>query len=391
MMPAMTASPPAEPRLEFSLVRGGPLHTLLTALRLGRARPAALALVIVTWCPLMIMALLEWRAGRRSAIASDYSVHVRLLIAIPIMFEAERSMHARGMRCIDCFVSDRWAPGAEDRIQKAIRSAQRLRDALAPEVILLVLATITSQALYREFTSVTLVRDRAVVQDWAPLRHWYAFVSLPVFQFLFYRWAWRWGIWCYLLWRLSRLPIKPIATHPDRRGGLAFLAEPVVGFAYVVFAAAAVQAGVWAEKVVSSGAHVTDFKPQVAVLLAVNLAVTLGPLLLFSKHLWRCRFDAVRQYDELGTDYTRQFHGRWIDRHPREDLLGTGDIQSLADLGNAYQVIREMKPFPFELSNALIIVAATILPMIPVAMLEIPLLELIRKLGAVTLGGVGER
>jgi hypothetical protein len=384
-------APTAGPVSEFSLVSGGPLHTLLAALRLQHARVVALAFVAVTWCPLMILALIQWHAGHSSAIASDYSVHTRLLVAIPFLFEAERSLHARSRRCVEIFVSDRWAAGAEDKIQRAVRSAERLRDAVAPEVILLVLATVVSQALYRELTPLGLVRDRTVAQDWAPIRHWYAFVALPIFQFLVARWFWRWGIWCYLLWRLSRLPIAPVATHPDRRGGLGFLAEPSVGFGYVLLATSAVQAAVWAEKVISAGAHVTDFKQQAAVLVAVNLVLALWPLLLFSGHLWRCRFEAVRRYDALGTDYTRMFQQRWVDSGAREGLLGTADIQSLADLGNAYGVIRDMKFVPFELRTALVIAAATVAPMVPLALLEFPLVELIQKLGSVAIGGVGER
>jgi hypothetical protein len=384
----MAPPPTVESSPAFSLVRGGPLYTLCAALRLGSARAAALAFVAVTWAPLMVLALLEWRAGHRSVIAADLAVHARLLIAIPLLFEAERSLDVRSRRCVERFVSDRWAAGAEDRVVRAIRATERLRDALAPEVILLVLATLASQALYRNYTPFDLIRDRAVVEDWAPIRGWYAFVALPIFQFLTARWVWRWVIWCSLLWRLSRLPIAAVATHPDRRGGLAFLAEPSVGFGYVVFATSAVQAAVWAEKVLSGGARVTDFNAQVAVLVAANLLLSLGPLLLFSGHLWRCRFEALRHYDELGTDYTRLFQDRWIDRKQREGLLGTSDIQSLADLGNAYGVIREMRLVPIEIKTALIIAAATLGPMVPVALLQVPLKELIKKLGAVALGGV---
>jgi hypothetical protein len=388
----MDAPPTAEPPLPFSLVRGGPLYTLCGALRLGTARAAGLAFVAVTWAPLMLLALLEWRSGHRSVIARDIGVHARLLIAIPVLFTAERSLDVRSRRCIDRFVSDRWAAGAEAGVLRAIRAAERLRDALAPEVILLVLATLVSQALYRDYTPFDLIRDRSVVQDWTPLRGWYAFVALPIYQFLTARWVWRWAIWCYLLWRLSRLPVAAVATHPDRRGGLAFLAEPSVGFGYVVFATSAVQAAVWAEKVLSAGAHVTDFKLQATALIAVNVVVALGPLLLFSAHLWRCRFEALRRYDELGTDYTRQFQRRWIeggiDRTPREELLGTADIQSLADLANAYGVIRDMRFVPIDLRTVLVIAVATALPMMPVALMEVPIKELIQKLGAVALGGV---
>jgi hypothetical protein len=127
--------------------------------------------------------------------------------------------------------------------------------------------------------------------------------------------------------------------------------------------------------------------------MVANVVLALGPLILFTRHLWRCRYEAVRQYDRLGTDYTREFQQRWIDSRngrtsERDGLLGSADIQSLADLGNAYDVIRKMWFVPFELRSVVIILVATLLPMVPLALLEIPLLELVKKLGAVAIGGV---
>jgi hypothetical protein len=36
---------------------------------------------------------------------------------------------------------------------------------------------------------------------------------------------------------------------------------------------------------------------------------------------------------------------------PRDELLGAADIQSLADLGNSYAVIGEMRAVPFGLQD----------------------------------------
>jgi hypothetical protein len=50
---------------------------------------------------------------------------------------------------------------------------------------------------------------------------------------------------------------------------------------------------------------------------------------------------------------------------PSEGLLGTGDIQSLADLGNSYAVVREMRPVPFRLDDIGRLAAATAAPLLP--------------------------
>jgi hypothetical protein len=54
------------------------------------------------------------------------------------------------------------------------------------------------------------------------------------------------------------------------------------------------------------------------------------------------------QYGILASRYVDDFRRKWIQEHGAEDdaLLGTSDIQSLADLGNAYDVASEMRLLP---------------------------------------------
>ena len=46
-------------------------------------------------------------------------------------------------------------------------------------------------------------------------------------------------------------------------------------------------------------------------------------------------------------------------------LLGAADIQSLADLGNSYAVVREMRTVPFGLQDISRLAAATAAPLVP--------------------------
>ena len=55
--------------------------------------------------------------------------------------------------------------------------------------------------------------------------YWYAFVSIPIFQFILVRWYLRFFIWFRFLWQVSRLHLHIVATHPDRSDGLAFLGK----------------------------------------------------------------------------------------------------------------------------------------------------------------------
>ena len=222
-------------------------------------------------------------------------------------------------------------------------------------------------------------------QQVAP-KYWYALVSLPVFQFLLFRSLWRWGIWAHLLWRLSRLRLRPIATHPDLAGGLGFLSLPSVGFAFVVAGLSATQAGVYANQIIVKDAALSSFTPNVVIFTLAAVVLALGPLLVFARHLVRCRITGGIEYDGLATDYTRLFHARWIERDQRSDLLGSADIQSLADLESSCEVVHHMRPVPFSPMSAMLIAVAALAPMIPVALLRVPVAELLMTIGAVLLG-----
>ena len=65
---------------------------------------------------------------------------------------------------------------------------------------------------------------------------WHALVSVPMFQFLLLRWYFRVFIWARFLWRMSRINLKLVPTHPDRVGGLGFLTNVVYAFTPVLLA-----------------------------------------------------------------------------------------------------------------------------------------------------------
>ena len=256
-----------------------------------------------------------------------------------------------------------------------------------PEVILLGLAFLGGQTVVWKVGGIWSFASGLLLdpQQMVP-KYWYAFFSLPVFQFLLFRALWRWGIWAQLLWRLSRLRLRPIATHPDLAGGLGFLSLHCEGFALVVAGLSATQAGVYANQIIVEGAALTSFTSKVVVFTLAAVVLALGPLIVFSRHLVPCRIIGSLEYDGLATRYTRLFHARWIEEGEPSDLLGNPDIQSLADLESSCDVVRRMRPVPFAPMTAIVIVVAALSPMIPVALLRVPMAELLKAIGSVVLG-----
>jgi hypothetical protein len=64
---------------------------------------------------------------------------------------------------------------------------------------------------------------------------------------------------------------------------------------------------------------------------------------------------------------------------PDKPLLGTADLQSLADLGNSFEIIRNMQPVPFGLYQTVVLLASTVVPMLPLLLTAFPLDELVLR------------
>ena len=68
------------------------------------------------------------------------------------------------------------------------------------------------------------------------------------------------------------------------------------------------------------------------------------------------------------------------DLAPSEELLGTGDIQSLADLGNSYALVRDMRAVPFGLEDIFRLAAATAAPLLPLLLTAFSPQELVMRI-----------
>jgi hypothetical protein len=124
--------------------------------------------------------------------------------------------------------------------------------------------------------------------------------------------------------------------------------------------------------------------PAAAIVLATSAAL-IAPLLFFSGRLLEAKQRGLLEYGMLGANYTRAFDAKWI-RGPatgEEPLLGTADLQSLADLGNGFAAITSMRLLPIAWSQVVLIVLFAAVPMLALILFEVPLDELI--LGAVRL------
>jgi hypothetical protein len=169
-----------------------------------------------------------------------------------------------------------------------------------------------------------------------------------------------------------------VPTHPDRCGGLSFLGRSSYAYAPILFAQGAILAGIVADRVLNGGEKLQSFKFQIGGFVLFFLVIVLGPLLMFTPRLARAKRKGLADYGILAQRYVEAFDRKWVQgAFTQEELLGTGDIQSLADLENSYDVVRDMRVAPFGLQDVSRLAIATAAPLCPLLLTVFSLDELI--------------
>ncbi len=187
-------------------------------------------------------------------------------------------------------------------------------------------------------------------------------------------------LWAFFLRGLRGINLGCIATHPDARGGLGFLTHAQLLFGFIAFAGSAVLAGQFGNAIAYQGASVSSLKFLIITACVLTIVVFAAPLLIVTPKLALVKRRGIYEYGALGTAYTQAFDAKWIERAStdHEPLLGTSDIQSLADLRNSFSVVQDMKVVLIDKEVILGLAIPTILPMLPLIILATPADELMR-------------
>ena len=63
-----------------------------------------------------------------------------------------------------------------------------------------------------------------------------------------------------------------------------------------------------------------------------------------------------------------------------DEILGSGDIQSLADLGGGFERLISLKPTPLDRSTVIAFALSAALPLLPLILTVMPLKEIVKTL-----------
>lgn len=394
MKPDPTAPNPSEPT-DFSLVLGGPLYqifrrTHLSGDSLELLWRRVIFLTLLAWLPLLLLSILEgraWGGDVELPFLKDVDTHARLLLSLPMFVAAELLVHQRVRLVVGSFLKRGLVPAeARARFDAAVASALRLRNSVLAEVLLIafvygigVLVIWRSQAAMDMSTWYDRGQNPRLVSTLAGV--WLGFVSLPLVQFILLRWWFRLFIWMRFLWQVSRVRLRLVPTHPDRACGLGFVGVSSLAFAPLLAGQGVLLAGLMANRIFYAGARLTDFKLELAAMVMVMVLFVLAPLLVFVPLLARTKRVGLAEYGGLAQRYAREFDEKWLrgGAAAGEPLLGSADIQSLADLGNSYEVVKGIRLVPFSRDVVLQLTVISLAPVAPLVLTLVPLTELLDR------------
>jgi hypothetical protein len=396
-MTELTTSTSHSGDVTFSLVQGDPPYQIQRRLGLIPRRGLGvlrriLVFILLTWVPIMIWAIVNRRLFPGIAtepLLQHFGVHVRCLVAIPLLIAAEVVVEAISQRIFPYFVTSGIVTEAlESRFAAILRQAARWRDSWLAWAVLAALAVLLAwrstgadDALHGDVLSWAVSGETGRLQlgfgGW-----WFLVVVRPVFTFFLLHWVWRLCIVTVVSWRIAHLDLRLVPTHPDAAGGLGFLEQAPLAFSPIVLALSAVIASDWAHQVMYHQADIHAFTLPLGVFVAVLLVIFLGPFLLFSAPLRQLKRRSLLAYGALVGEHGWLVQKRWILGEAVEDkgLLEAPELGPVADTITMYEAVKRIKPVPLGKPSFIAIVLPALLPMIPVLAIKVPVKDILLKL-----------
>ena len=382
-----------EPRLDanVSLIRGGPFYQAQLKTRLifpkawnlGRR---ILALVAVGWIPMVLLtAVLQPQS--LIPLLTDYRIASRLLIAIPVLLVGQVLMESRFRTIVAQIRALLLDPEDMPQLDSVLSAIIRMRDSVIPELVILILVYV--------HVALSLGDKTGLASTWAlqaaggtsgvhpsTAAWYYVLVGQPMYQFLLALSLWKWLLWSYFLFKLSRMKLQLAISHPDQHAGLGFLAMSVQAFSPIAFAIAAAVGATWRYDILSAGAHISSFKLPGIALFIVTIMIAIGPLAIFVPRLAALKRRGVLEYGGLAHLQSSEFHEKWIlHRHGNEeDILAAPEVSTLTDLAASFQNVEKVKPFLFDKGSIVALGLALIIPILPAITAEIPLKVILKSL-----------
>jgi hypothetical protein len=386
--PSVDAPPPLDAQVNFSLLDQDPLYR---AQRVAHLIPShghgfvrrVVVVVLVAWAPLVVWALLHRRAFTAADVEPllrHFGVHARFLLAVPLLLLAEPLAQNVARRIVSYFLSsDLVLPADRPAFMGIIEGCRALiRSRLALAAILALAfgnAALASQDMVHLHEVGWAVLGAGAQEHLGFAAWWYLWISRPLYGVLLFSWLWRLLVTVILLWRISRLDLQLVPTHPDGCAGLGFLQTLPTAFATVILAASTVLAARWGHDVLYHAVPVESLWVPMGLFVLLVLVLFLAPLLVFVPRLVALRRQSLLAYGALVGRHGRLVEHRWIRGETVDDrgLLDAPELGPVADTLTLYEAVGRLRAAPIGKQSIVTVAAAAIIPLLPVIAIQVPI------------------
>jgi len=356
---------------------------------LGTARRAVF-FALLTWLPIVVWAAYMnriWPGTVDDPLLRHYGVHVRFLLAVPLLILGEGTMHKLSTTLIPYFLTSGLVKATQKQdFVNIIQDITRLRNRTLPWVVIVVLI-----AAWTVLEPMNAGSELEHELNWALISGpgnfgfggwWFMYVSRPIFNALLAAWLWRLVLVFLLMKRIARLDLAIVPTHPDGAGGLGFMERFPKAFSLFAFAVSAVLASRLAHTVVYHGVNVQSLKGLLAVFLVVLIGICLAPLLTFIGPLAAAKRRALLEYGVLVGEHGRLVRRRWIlgEKEADDPVLQAPELGPVADILTLYEAVKKMRVMPIGKSALSAIALPALIPIAALFSIQMPIKDLLMKI-----------
>jgi hypothetical protein len=383
-----------EPESEVpSLVRGGPVWGLqrLFGLLGPDGLPTwsgAAKLTAFCWLPMCLLAGLDsrnWTLVYDHGFFSDLDVYSRYLLAVFILMITDRTTDHRLNNLLVTFektgiISSDMHAG----YMRQIARGDRLTSSAVAETII-VLSAVAMSAIASYFVInndlehwSTAMPGLSIILS--PAGWWRTLVSNPIYYVLTFRWLWRLIAWTVLMKDITGLPLKLVATHPDKAGGLGFLTIFPAMFLPLIFSLSLVFATGNLQIILVEGGQVIDLEYAVFGWLTLVFIFFVGPLGVFTPQLLQLKERAILDYGTLAASTNRAAETQLLDQFANGQAVDKDAVSLIADITTCLETIKALKPVPVEFFALIPLIVSALLPLLAVAATRFPIGDLLWSL-----------
>ena len=381
-------------RADTELFDGGPPLRLEKSIGLikpneRRSVQRAVIAVLIVWAPLFVLSAIESLVLEENKLGSlivDLTVLSRYLIVVPLFILAEDFTIFRLGHIARHFIDAGVITAADrPRFDGIVAQARRLLNSALVEVVAVVLPYVAMIILTQVFPDQDIplwhkAGAGGTGYSWAGW--WHLLVSAPIAMVLLLGWLWRIFLWGLFLCRVSRLGLQLVPAHPDLVGGLQFVGLSLRAFWLLSFTISTIAAGGVANRVLYMGTSFFTFTYVIVAVVILSLVLFVGPVLVFGGKLVEARRRGIIEYGGLAGAVGRQLEKKWLDYRKNVDE-GALDVQQFSATTDLYQVVSnvyQMKPFPIDTQDLIVLIVVTLLPFLPALLFEIPFNKILADL-----------